>query len=139
MGGGAGGPGGPGGPPMPPQLPKSPVGGPGGPGGTPMLSPGGGAGNQAAALTQIAECVERLKLAMMAWSGTSDEFQKIARAISSLNTMVKGKHVDLQPAGKRQDAAMGAPGNPLAGAPPPGIASAPLPPPGAPGAAAGGY
>ena len=121
-------------PPMPaPRLPGTPAGGPGGPGGTPMLSPGGGAGNEEKAKATIAHAMDVLKQALVAFPAQSKEFQVISRAITSLNPLFgSGKGVDLKSAGGRQLTEAPSPG-PLAGAPPPGIVSPPpqmpVPPP----------
>jgi hypothetical protein len=113
------------------MLPKSPAGGPGGPGASPMVSPGGGAGNQAAALANIKACMRTMQMSMLAYEPGSKEFQGLMRALSALNPLFgESKGGDLAPAALRQMAATQNPGGPLAGAPPPGIASAPLPPSG---------
>jgi hypothetical protein len=123
-------------PPGGPQLPGSPAGGPGGPGGTPMVSPGGGAGNQAAAMANIKACMRTMQMSMLAYEPGSKEFQGLMRALSALNPLFgESKGPDVTPAAMRQMAQTQNPGGPLAGAPPPGIASAalpPAPPPGGP-------
>lgn len=120
---------GPGAPPS--RLPRSPVGGPNGPGGSPMLSPGGGAGSQAAAMAKIATVNEQIKEAMMAFDTNSKEFQSCMRAITALNSVAGTKKADdLAPASNMQSRTMGGRPAPLAGSPPPGIAApAPFPPP----------
>src|ERR1700727_560277 len=75
----------PAGPGPAPALPKSPVGGPGGPGASPMMSPGGGAGNKAAATQQVKAVIPALLIASMAFDAGSKEQQALLRAISSLN------------------------------------------------------
>ncbi len=130
--GGAGPPGlggAPGGAP-PVKLPGSPAGGPGGPGGSPMVSPGGGAGNKAAAMANIKAVMRTLQMSMMAYEPGSKEFQGLMRALSALNPLFgQPSGSDLGPAALRQMAQTQNPGGPLAGAPPPGVVSAPLPPP----------
>lgn len=116
--------------PGPTRLPNSPVGGPAGPGGSPMLSPGGGAGSQAAAVAKIATVSEQIKEAMMAFDTQSKEFQSCMRAITALNSVAGTKKADdLAPAANMQNRAMGGKPNPLAGAAPPGIAGPPPPRP----------
>jgi hypothetical protein len=134
-------PGSPGaGSPTPPRLPGSPAGGPGGPGGSPMVSPGGGAGQKAAAMANIRAVMRALQVSMHAFEPGSKEFQGLMRAMSALNPLFgQAQAADLGPAAIRQmasaqGAAGGGPGGPLAGAPPPGVASPagarpPMPPP----------
>src|ERR1700733_7732855 len=93
-------PAGPGASAAPPGLPKSPVGGPGGPGGSPMMSPGGGAGNKAAAVQQIKAVLPALLLASMAFEGGSKEQQAVLRAVQSLNPIFgKAEGQNMVPAG----------------------------------------
>ena len=121
--------------PMPPsggspQLPKSPVGGPGGPGGSPMLSPGGGAGNKAAAVQIVKGLLPGLLKASMAFDAGSKEQQALIRAVSALNPIFgKAEGANMVPAGLAtlaQDARKG----PLSAAPPPGLMPTNNPPPG---------
>ena len=98
-----------------------------------MLSPGGGAGNEEKAKASISKAMDILKMALIAFPAQSKEFQVISRSINSLNPLFgSGKSVELASAGGKQLMEGPSPG-PLAGAPPPGIASAPpqmpVPPP----------
>lgn len=124
--------------PMGGVLPKSPMGGPGGPGASPMASPGGGAGNQAAALSNIKACMRTMQMSMLAYEPGSKEFQGLMRALSALNPLFgESKGGDLTPAALRHMASSQNLGGPLAGAPPPGIQPAPLPPAGGMGGMGG--
>jgi hypothetical protein len=114
------------------MMPKSPIGGPGGPGASPMVSPGGGAGNLANAMTGVKTCHTSLTGYLSAFPAGSKEQQALFRALAALNTIVKDAPPETGEAAKRQMLQQGAStGGPLAGAPPPGVASAPLPSPGA--------
>lgn len=120
-------PGGMQGGPPPGAMPRSPVGGPGGPGGSPMLSPGSGAGNQAAALAGIEKLTPNLINFMLAFPVGSKEFQQIQRAVESLSSLV-GK-AKVNPANV-QGSKMGIPpGIAPSNSPPPGMSM----PPGMPG------
>jgi hypothetical protein len=115
-------------------MPKSPVGGPSGPGGSPMLSPGGGEGNQAAAIQSIKAVMPAILKASMAFPSGSKEQQAILRAIQSLNPVFgKAEGTNMVPAGLAA-MAMQAKGGPLSAAPPPGLVSDNSPPPGMGGA-----
>jgi len=106
-----------------PIVPKSPIGGPGGPGGSPMMSPGAGAGNRAAATQQIKAVMPALLMSAMAFESGSKEQQAILRAISSLNPIFgKAEGQNMVPAGLASMAAAARGGGPLSAAPPPGIA-----------------
>lgn len=131
-------PGGPGGG-APPIVPKSPTGGPGGPGGSPMLSPGGGAGNKAAATQQVKAVIPALLIASMAFESGSKEQQALLRAISSLNPIFgKAEGQNMVPAGLAT-MAQAAKQGPLSAAPPPGLSPDTKPPAGmAPPEAPGG-
>ena len=130
MAGGGGGPIPGGG--QPPVMPKSPVGGPGGPGGTPMVSPGGGAGNQAAAMVGVKKCHDALTGYLNAFPTGTKEQQALFRALSALNTIVKDSAQETSAAATRQMLQQGAStGGPLAGAPPPGVIPGPMPSAGA--------
>ena len=119
----------PGGPGPAPGLPKSPVGGPGGPGASPMMSPGGGAGNKAAATQQVKAVIPALLIASMAFDAGSKEQQALLRAISSLNPIFgKAEGANMVPAGLATMAQAASKG-PLSAAPPPGISPSPTPPP----------
>lgn len=118
-------------------LPKSPVGGPQGPGGSPMLSPGGGAGNAAAAVQSIKAVLPAILKASMAFPAGSKEQQAILRAVASLNPIFgKAEGENMVPAGL-QAMAMQAKSGPMSAAPPPGLTANPTPPPGMGGAEPG--
>ena len=111
-------------------MPKSPMGGPGGPGGSPMLSPGGGAGNKAAAIQSIKAVMPTLLRGSMAFEAGSKEQQAVLRAVSSLNPIFgKAEGENMVPAGLAT-MAMNAKQGPLSAAPPPGLTSNNSPPPG---------
>lgn len=120
-------------PPEPPgaaAMPKSPVGGPAGPGGSPMLSPGGGEGNKAAAVQSVKTLMPGLLRASMAFEAGSKEQQAILRAVSALNPIFgKAEGSNMVPAGLAS-LAMQAKGGPMSAAPPPGLVANPTPPPG---------
>lgn len=119
-------------------VPKSPVGGPSGPGGSPMLSPGGGEGNKAAAVQTIKAVMPAILKASMAFESGSKEQQSILRAISALNPIFgKAEGTNMVPAGLAT-MAMAAKQGPLSAAPPPGLVSNNSPPPGMGGAEAPG-
>ena len=111
-------------------MPKSPVGGPGGPGGSPMLSPGGGAGNKAAAVQQVKAVMPAIMMAMMAFEAGSKEQQALNRALSALGPIFgKAEGTNLVPAALATMAQANKAG-PLSAAPPPGLVSNNSPPPG---------
>ncbi len=111
-------------------MPKSPTGGPGGPGGSPMLSPGGGAGNKAAATQQVKAVIPALLIASMAFESGSKEQQALLRAISSLNPIFgKAEGQNMVPAGLAT-MAQAAKQGPLSAAPPPGLSPDTKPPAG---------
>jgi hypothetical protein len=87
----------------PSMMPKQPTGGPGGPGASPMLSPGAGAGNKAAAMQAVKPAIEILLKAAMAFDGGSKEQQALLRAVSSLNPIFgKAEGQNMVPAGPRR-------------------------------------
>ena len=95
-----------------------------------MLSPGGGAGNKAAAVQQIKTVMPALLLASMAFEAGSKEQQAVLRAISSLNPIFgKAEGTNMVPAGLASLAEASKQG-PLSAAPPPGIKPTNTPPPG---------
>jgi hypothetical protein len=111
-------------------LPKSPAGGPQGPGGSPMMSPGAGAGNKAAAVQSVKAVMPMLLKASMAFEAGSKEQQALLRSISSLNPIFgKAEGTNMVPAGLAQ-MAMAAKQGPMSSAPPPGLISNNAPPPG---------
>lgn len=95
-----------------------------------MLSPGGGAGNKAAATQQVKAVIPALLVASMAFDAGSKEQQALLRAISSLNPIFgKAEGANMVPAGLATMAQAAAKG-PLSAAPPPGIRPSAEPPPG---------
>ena len=95
-----------------------------------MLSPGGGKGNQAAAIQQVKAVMPALLMAAMAFEGGSKEQQALLRAISSLNPIFgKAEGSNRGPAGLAT-MAQAANKGPLSAAPPPGISPSPQAPPG---------
>lgn len=95
-----------------------------------MLSPGGGAGNQAAAVQSIKAVLPAILKASMAFPAGSKEQQAILRAVQALNPIFgKAEGSNMVPAGLAA-MAMQAKQGPLSAAPPPGLASNPTPPPG---------
>jgi hypothetical protein len=81
-------------------------------------------------MANVKAVMRTLQMSMMAYEPGSKEFQGLMRALSSLNPLFgKASDADLGPAAIRQMAKTQQPGGPLAGAPPPGVISAPLPPP----------
>jgi len=95
-----------------------------------MLSPGGGAGNKAAAVQSVKAVMPMLLKASMAFEAGSKEQQALLRAMSSLNPIFgKAEGANMVPAGLAQ-MAMASKQGPLSAAPPPGIVSNNSPPPG---------
>jgi hypothetical protein len=122
------GPPGAGAPPL--SVPKSPIGGPGGPGPSPMLSPGGGAGNKAAAIQQVKAVMPALLHAASAFESGSKEQQALLRSVSALNPIFgKAEGSNMVPAGLATMAQATKQG-PLSAAPPPGLTPSQKPPAG---------
>ena len=95
-----------------------------------MLSPGGGAGNSAAAVQSIKAVLPAILKASMAFPAGSKEQQAILRAVASLNPIFgKADGDNMVPAGLAQ-MAMSAKQGPMSSAPPPGLISNNAPPPG---------
>jgi hypothetical protein len=95
-----------------------------------MLSPGGGAGNQAAAMQQVKAVIPALLVASMAFPAASKEQQALLRAVQSLNPIFgKAEGANMVPAGLAT-MAQAAKQGPLSAAPPPGLKSDNTPPPG---------
>lgn len=93
-----------------------------------MMSPGGGAGNKAAATQQVKAVIPALLIASMAFDAGSKEQQVLLRAISSLNPIFgKAEGSNMVPAGLATMAQAASKG-PLSAAPPPGISPSPKPP-----------
>ena len=92
-----------------------------------MLSPGGGAGNKAAAVATIKAVMPALYTGMMAFEPGSKENQALLRALSALNPIFgKSDQANMVPAALQQlAAAPGAGKGPMSAAPPPGLAKAP--------------
>ena len=126
----------PGGPlPAAPKLPGNMAAGPGGPGGSQMVSPGPGAGNEAAADALVAKLMDGLYQALKAYPLGSKKHQAVIRAVTALSANFhhdEGKN--LGNAALTQ-MAMSKPTGPMAGARPTGIAALP---PGAGNAPPGG-
>ena len=129
------------GPPGPGAIGAQP-----GPGSSPMMSPGGGAGNIANAKTLVNRAFDVLKSVLNAFPNGSREQQAVMRAMTSLNPLFgTEKAAETGQAAARQFINAGSGANPLAGSPSPGVLSAPLgprapmaPPPMAGGSPAGG-
>lgn len=95
-----------------------------------MLSPGGGAGNKAAATQQVKAVIPALLVASMAFDAGSKEQQALLRAISSLNPIFgKAEGSNMVPAGLATMAQASKQG-PLSAAPPPGLVASNASPPG---------
>lgn len=94
-----------------------------------MMSPGGGAGNQAAAVQKVKTAIDALVIALAAFPAGSKEMQAIMRSVSALQPLFgKATGQNMVPAGI---AAMGrdaAAGKPPMMPPPPGAMGAPQPP-----------
>jgi hypothetical protein len=104
------------------------MGGPGGPGGSPMLSPGGGAGNKAAATQQVKAVIPALLMASMAFESGSKEQQSLLRAIQSLNPIFgKAERRQHGPGGPCHDLGASKRGR-YRRPPPPGLVSNNTPP-----------
>jgi hypothetical protein len=117
-------------PPGGPIMPKAPTGGPPGPGASPMLSPGAGAGNKAAATQMVKALIPGLLKAAMAFESGSKEQQALLRAAQSLNPLFgKAEGENMVPAGLAALAQAQKTG-PIGQAPPPGLAPSNKPPEG---------
>ena len=97
-----------------------------------MMSPGGGAGARADAMTKVQTANSALLLASTAFEQGSKEQQAILRAVTALNTIAgKANAANMVPAaiaGMAQASKQG----PLTAAPPPGVAGGAGGPPGMP-------
>jgi len=103
-----------------------------------MLSPGGGAGNKAAAVQIVKALLPGLLQASMAFEGGSKEQQAIIRAVSALNPIFgKAEGANMVPAGLAT-LAQNARKGPLSAAPPPGLIPTDKTPPDMPMPPAGG-
>ena len=95
-----------------------------------MMSPGGGAGNKAAAVQTIKALMPGILKASMAFESGSKEQQAILRAVAALNPIFgKAEGANMVPAGLAA-MAMSAKQGPMSSAPPPGLVSNNAPPPG---------
>lgn len=111
-------------------MPKSPMGGPGGPGASPMVSPGAGAGNKAAAMQSVKAAVGTITLASMAYPPGSKEATHLYNAIRELNKVAgSAQGENMVPAGIASMAQAASKG-PMSAAPPPGIKPNSTPPAG---------
>lgn len=109
-------------PPMPGSLPKNPAAGPGGPGSSPVMSPGGGKGNQAAADAQVKMAIQSLRLCQDSYDVYSDQFRAIADAIRSLGSVFgKATKQDVVPAEMVRMAQAAKQRQPFAQVPPAGM------------------
>jgi hypothetical protein len=96
-----------------------------------MMSPGGGAGNRAAAVQQIKALMPGLLVASMAFEAGSKEQQAVLRAVSALNPIFgKAEGANMVPAGLATMAQAAKQGGPMSAAPPPGLKPDTTPPPG---------
>ena len=110
-------------PPGAPAMPKSPMGGPGGPGASPMLSPGGGAGNKAAAMQSVKAALSALTIASMAFEPGSNAIEAMVSAESAaLTDCIAAALLPAPPPGDSIGDAPGPPGPPIGDF---GIAGAP--------------
>lgn len=93
-----------------------------------MLSPGGGAGNKAAAVQIVKALLPGLLHASMAFEAGSKEQQALIRAVSALNPIFgKAEGANMVPAGLAT-LAQNARKGPLSAAPPPGLIPTDKPP-----------
>ena len=94
-----------------------------------MLSPGGGAGNKAAAIQQINAVMPALLHASLAFEAGGKEQNAVLEAVRALRIFGKAEGTNMVPAGLATMAAAAKQG-PLSAAPPPGLSPSPTPPPG---------
>ncbi len=96
-----------------------------------MMSPGGGAGNKAAAVQQVKAVLPALLMASMAFEAGSKEQQALLRSVSALNPIFgKAEGANMVPAGLATMAQAAKQGGPMSAAPPPGLKPDTTPPPG---------
>lgn len=125
-------------------LPKSPLGGPSGPGASPATSPGGGAGNEAAAIADVKSCLPIMMKAVNQLPAGDKFRQALLRAVMSIEAHIgKSQTEDLTPAAGQRIAQAAKPGMGLQGhnMPPPGLSlggPSPMAGGGAPGAGGAG-
>lgn len=111
-----------------PTLPGNVAGTPPGPGASPMVSPGAGHGNQAAASAMLKSVIPQLHQALMAFPVNSPEYKSVDKALAALTPAFgQSQGSNLVPAAILQQAQAAKTGStPLAGAAPP---LSPAPPP----------
>lgn len=116
--------------PPKPALPGNPAGGPGGPGASPAMSPGAGAGNEAAADALVKAILPGMHKALQAYPVGSKKYSAVLNALRALTANFgKEDQGALVPAAIQQMASAAKGSAPLSTpTPPPGIA--PAPPPG---------
>jgi hypothetical protein len=122
-------------------MPKSPFGGPSGPGTSPALSPGQGAGHEAAAIADIKACIPTLLKSLNAFKIGDKRRLALQQAVTRLESNFgQSQDEDLTPAAAQRIGAAAKPGGGLAGhnMPPPGILLGGPSPMGAGGGAAAG-
>jgi hypothetical protein len=96
-----------------------------------MMSPGAGAGNEAAADATVKSLIPGLHKAMAAYPVGSKKYAAVLNALRALTANFGREEASpLVPAAIQQLAMAAKQGGPMQGAPPPGLAPAP-PPPGA--------
>ena len=118
--------------PPKPSLPGNPMGGPPGPGASPMTTPGGGPGAEAATDAKVAKVMETLYAALQAYPLGSKKQQAVLNAVRALTAnFAKQADAGQVPPAITQMALNPRPAN---AAPMPPMA----PPGGPPGAAPGG-
>jgi hypothetical protein len=102
-----------------------------------MLSPGGGAGNKAAAVQIIKALLPALLHASMAFEGGSKEQNAALESVRALRIFGKAEGANMVPAGLAT-LAQNARKGPLSAAPPPGLMPTDKPPPDMPMPPVGG-
>lgn len=114
--------------PPSPTMPGNIAGSPPGPGASPVTAPGGGAGNSAAAISQVKAMMPALYKTLTAFPPGSKENRAVLSAIQALNPIFAesgGGGGGMVPAAIQQMAAAAKAGGPAASAPAPGLAQAP--------------
>jgi hypothetical protein len=102
-----------------------------------MMSPGAGAGNEAAADATIKALIPGLHKAMAAYPVGSKKYAAVLNALRALTANFgREESTPMVPAALQQLAMAAKSGGPMQGAPPPGLA--PAPPPGGAGIPPGG-
>lgn len=114
--------------PSAPTLPGAMAGAPPHPGSSPVTAPGAGDGNRMAAVAQVKAVMPVLYKALHAFAPGSKENKSVLSAIQALNPIfAESEGKSLVPAAIQQMASAAKQDGPLASAPAPGIAPAPLP------------